>query len=178
VAACGGLLGPEWCGPKPPSTTSAIMCLYEIRSPHHLHVTSTPLHFICIHIIHLHASCLPIGRSPPCLPVHNQFITGKARRRTSYSQNRVHLASESSDTNRELSLNPRLMQNRSRTLQQTTSSLSKRSAHAANCLQWPPTACRHGITQHIDLFCHSKAYFMSSQFLQRIRQFCLRDSSS
>jgi hypothetical protein len=78
-----------------------------------------------IHVIHLHASCLPIGRSPPRLPVHNQFITVKARRRVSYSRDRVRLASEISDTDRELSLSHRSTQIGSRTLQQTTSSSSR-----------------------------------------------------
>jgi hypothetical protein len=71
---------------------------------------------------HLHASCLPIGCSPPRLPVHDQVITVKARRRVSYSRDRVCLASEISDTDRELSLSHRSTQIGSRTLQQTTSS--------------------------------------------------------
>jgi hypothetical protein len=99
-----------------------------MTSGHHLHltsITSTHLHFIYIHVIHLHASCLPIGRSPPRLPVHNQFITVKARRRVSYSRDRVRLASKISDTDRELSLSHRSTQIGSRTLQQTTSSSSR-----------------------------------------------------
>jgi hypothetical protein len=37
VVACGGLRAQKRCGPKPPSTTSAIMCLNDIRSLRHLH---------------------------------------------------------------------------------------------------------------------------------------------
>jgi hypothetical protein len=131
VGDCGG---PKRCGPKPPSTTSAITCLYDIRSPRHLHShshsttaqLSPPVPPTTPHITyHLHASCLPIGCSPPRLPVHDQVITVKERRRVSYSRDRVRLASESSDTDKELSLSHRSMQIGSRTLQQTTSSSSR-----------------------------------------------------
>jgi hypothetical protein len=42
VAAYGGLRAQKRCGPKPPSTTSTITCLYDTTSPHHLHVTASP----------------------------------------------------------------------------------------------------------------------------------------
>jgi hypothetical protein len=58
--------------------------LNNIKSPHHSrsshHAPSilhsclsppTPLHFIYIHVFHLHASCFPIGCPSPCLSVHN-----------------------------------------------------------------------------------------------------------
>jgi hypothetical protein len=118
MASCGELRGSERCGPKPPSKTSAITCLYDIRSPRHLH--SPPLH---LHPRHP-PSCIyiPIGCSLPHLPVHNEFITEKARRRVSYNRDRVHLTSEISNTNIELSISHRSMQIGSRTLQKTISS--------------------------------------------------------
>jgi hypothetical protein len=63
--------------------------------------TSSPLHLIPCHPPRIHSSCLPIGCPPPRLPVHNQFITVKVRRRVSYSRDKVCLASESSVTDRE-----------------------------------------------------------------------------
>ena len=122
VASCGGLRAQRWCGIKPPSITPTIMFLNDIRSPCHIHVTSTHLHFIYIHAIHLHASRLPIRNSPPCPSIHGHVITVKVGGRVSYSRDRVCLSFEISDTDKELSLNHRSTQIGSRTLQQTTSS--------------------------------------------------------
>jgi hypothetical protein len=74
---------------------------------------------------HLHASCFPIGHSPPCLSFHDQVITVKVGKRVSYSRDGVCLASKILDTDRELSLSHRSTQIGSITLQQTTSSLRK-----------------------------------------------------
>jgi hypothetical protein len=142
-------------------------------------VTSTPLHFIYIHDVHLHASCLPIGCPPPRLPIHNQFIIEKARRRVSYRRDGVCLASESSDTYRQR-VKPQ-SQVDADWFQNTSADylfLKQRSAHATGCLQWPPTAHRHANAQCRALFCHPVAYFLPIQFLQHMHQFCLRDSSS
>jgi hypothetical protein len=128
VGDCGAKSGVDPNHPRQLPQSRAYMTsgLYVTSiSPPLMPVTSTPLHFIYIHVVHLHASCLPIGRLPPRPLVHNQFITVKTGRKVNYSRDGVRLASESSDTDGELSLNHRSMQIGSRTIQQTTSSSSR-----------------------------------------------------
>jgi hypothetical protein len=131
---------------------------------HHLFPPTTP------HITyHLHASCFPIGRLPPCLPVHDQVIMVKAGRRVSYSRDGVRLALKS-DTDRELSLSHRSMQIGSRTLQQTLLMQPVVSSGLQQLAGMPLLNTELCSVTPRPIFC-------PSQFLQCMHQFCLRDSS-
>jgi hypothetical protein len=122
MASCGQLWAQKWCEPKPPSTTSIITFLNDIRLPPLIPLTTlSPLttQHLSSHVIYprIHSSCLLIGCMPPRIPIHDQLIIDKVRRRASYSRDRVRLASKISSTNKELSLSHRSMQNISKTLQ-------------------------------------------------------------